>query len=99
MAITPQEMGALIGTVFVGTSVLVLVRAIAHKIENNSKQPKIPPASSERMERMERAIDTIAVEVERISESQRFLTKLLAEREGADAAALPRGGSPREGAP
>ena len=35
---------------------------------------------SDRLERMERAIDTIAVEVERVSEAQRFVTKVLAER-------------------
>jgi hypothetical protein len=33
-----------------------------------------------RLERMEQAIDSIAVEVERISEGQRFTTKLLSER-------------------
>jgi hypothetical protein len=38
---------------------------------------------SARMERMEQALDSIAVEVERISENQRYTTKLLAEREGA----------------
>jgi hypothetical protein len=32
---------------------------------------------------MEQAIDSIAVEVERISEGQRFTTKLLSERTGA----------------
>ena len=37
-----------------------------------------------RIERMERAIDSIAIEVERISENQRFMTKLLVGR-GADA--------------
>jgi hypothetical protein len=35
-----------------------------------------------RLERMEQALDAIAVEVERISEGQRFTTKLLAERAG-----------------
>jgi hypothetical protein len=34
-----------------------------------------------RMERMEQALDSIAIEVERISEGQRFTTKLLSERE------------------
>ena len=34
-----------------------------------------------RLERMEMAIDSIAVEVERISEGQRFTTKLLSERQ------------------
>ena len=33
-----------------------------------------------RLERIEQAIDTVAVEVERISEGQRFTSKLLAER-------------------
>jgi hypothetical protein len=33
-----------------------------------------------RMERMERAIEAIAIEIERISEAQRFTTKLLSER-------------------
>lgn len=44
-----------------------------------------------RLERMEQAIDAIAVEVERISEAQRFTTKLLSERTGA--ASLPAGRS------
>lgn len=33
-----------------------------------------------RLERMEQAIDAIAVEVERIAENQRFTTRLLTER-------------------
>jgi len=33
-----------------------------------------------RLERIEQAIEAMAVEVERISEGQRFVTKLLAER-------------------
>jgi hypothetical protein len=41
---------------------------------------------SARLERMEQAIDSIAVEVERISEGQRFTTKLLSERSGAPVA-------------
>jgi hypothetical protein len=36
--------------------------------------------SSPRLQRMEQAIEAIAVEVERIGEAQRFATKLLAER-------------------
>jgi hypothetical protein len=34
---------------------------------------------------MEQAIDSIAIEVERISEGQRFTTKLLAERNNGSA--------------
>lgn len=46
-----------------------------------------------RLERIEQAVDTIAVEMERIGEGQRFVTKLLAERPTpiSDAQNLQRG--------
>jgi hypothetical protein len=37
-------------------------------------------ATEARLERMEHAVDAIAIEIERISEGQRFTTKLLSER-------------------
>lgn len=40
----------------------------------------IAPMQDDRLERLEMAVDSIAIEVERISESQRFLTKLQTER-------------------
>ncbi|HXT16232.1 MAG TPA: hypothetical protein VN706_11420 [Gemmatimonadaceae bacterium] len=40
-------------------------------------------AVESRMERLEQAIDSIAVEVERISEGQRFVTKVMAERDAS----------------
>ena len=60
-----------------------LARAFAKKMEQGQSAPRIPSDVSARLERMEQAIDSIAVEVERISEGQRFTTKLLAERSGA----------------
>ena len=41
-----------------------------------------------RLERLDNAVDTISVEVERISENQRFTTKLLSERAPAPAPVL-----------
>ena len=41
-------------------------------------QPRI---DDDRLRHLEQAVDAIAVEVERISESQRFSARLLAERE------------------
>lgn len=38
------------------------------------------PGIEKRLERMEQAIESVAVEVERISEAQRFTAKLLADR-------------------
>jgi hypothetical protein len=46
-----------------------------------------------RLERIEQAVDAIAVEVERISEGQRFTTKLLSEGRGN---ALPSGAAQNE---
>ena len=42
-----------------------------------------PPAETDRLERIEMIVEATAIEVERISEANRFLAKLLAERTGA----------------
>ncbi len=45
------------------------------------------------LNRLESAIDASSVEIERISEGQRFTTRLLAERTEQDSAQTPRGPS------
>jgi hypothetical protein len=67
-----------------------LVRAYALRLERKPVGSAIPPEVSARLERMEQAIDAIAVEVERISEGQRFTTKLLTDR-ATEKPALPSG--------
>src|SRR6476620_11175304 len=57
---------------------LPLVRAYARRMEMGPRD--VSPELAARLAHMEQAIDTIAVEIERISEGQRFTTKLLAER-------------------
>jgi hypothetical protein len=59
---------------------LPIARAFARRMDRSSLQPTLPPDTGARLQRMEQAIDAIAVEVERIAEGQRFTTKLLAER-------------------
>ena len=51
------------------------------------------PIIEARLERVEQALDAIAVEMERVGEGQRFLTRLLADRPQAlpDAADAKRG--------
>ena len=44
-----------------------------------------------RLARIESAIEAVAIEVERISEAQRFTTRLLTERHGAPAPAVGAG--------
>jgi hypothetical protein len=58
-----------------------LVRAHVRRMERgeDSGRGQLPEVS-ERLERIERAIDAMSIEVERISEGQRFVTKALADR-------------------
>lgn len=59
-----------------------LARAHTKRIDAESRQPRIPGEVAERLERMEHALEAVAIEVERISEGQRFTTKLLSESVG-----------------
>lgn len=60
-----------------------LARAYSRRMDAESKSPHFPAEVSNRLERMEQALDSVALEVERISEGQRFTTKLLSEGKGA----------------
>jgi hypothetical protein len=51
----------------------------------------LPTAADPRIDRMEHAIDTIAVEIERVSENQRFMTRLITETQLAGSLAAVRG--------
>jgi hypothetical protein len=42
-------------------------------------RPALPAEASQRLEQLEQAVDTVAVEMERVSEGQRFMTRLLME--------------------
>ncbi|MFN8571680.1 MAG: hypothetical protein U0132_06435 [Gemmatimonadaceae bacterium] len=64
-----------------------LVRALAKRWERQDAL-RTSAGDPERLARIEQAIDAMAVEVERISEGQRYVTRLLSEREAH--AALPR---------
>jgi hypothetical protein len=62
-----------------------LVLALARRLWVRGR-PAAAPAdleSSPRLQRMEQAIESIAIEVERIGEAQRFATKLMTERADA----------------
>jgi len=57
-----------------------IARAYARRLEHGPREESMPMELKTRLERMEQALDSIAIEVERISEAQRFTTKLLAEK-------------------
>lgn len=59
-----------------------LAGSIGRLFWRRAAKPAMPPGWSEaaqRLERLEQAVDTIAVEVERVSEGQRFMTKLMTQ--------------------
>ena len=57
-----------------------IIRALSRRfIERPPAQPVLPADVLHRLERIEQAVDSIAIEVERISEGQRYTTRLLSE--------------------
>ena len=59
-----------------------------------------PPLEDERLQRLEQAVDAIALEIERIAEAQRFTTKLLSERRAEESHTPSSAAKPaREGSP
>lgn len=53
-------------------------------------------AMSQRMEKMESALDAVAIEIERVGESQRFLTQALADPQAHKRGAIESAVAPRE---
>ena len=71
-----------ISIVFILFVLTPLVITLAVRLFRRPVTPKAIPgldSIAQRMERMENAIDAVAVEIERISEGQRFVTRLLGE--------------------
>jgi len=57
-----------------------LVRAAAKRLERSGDQSLgVPLEVTQRLERIETAVESIALEVERISEGQRFVTQLMSK--------------------
>jgi hypothetical protein len=75
-------LGAFVTAIILAVGV-PLARAYSRRMDAESRNPRFPTEITARLERMEQAIDSVAVEVERISEGQRFTTKLLSEGKSA----------------
>jgi hypothetical protein len=88
---------AVIPAVVVVTLALVLPMSIAwaRRIIRGAPRPTpVPHDLTMRLERIEQAVDTIAIEVERVSEGQRFVTKVLVGRPVPDSSDPPPGDLP-----
>ena len=81
-----------------------IVRAFTRRMDRrNATVPGTDAETRDRLERIEQAVDAIAVEVERISEGQRFTTKIISELRGLPqpdpSAALAERGGDRSAVP
>lgn len=83
LLITDNELGALaIISIFVAFPIALAWARLLWK-RGSVERPAAPSLSGEmgaRLTQMQQSIDAMAIEVERISEGQRFVTKLLADR-------------------
>ena len=83
----------IIPLVFAMPTLLVLVKMWLGYRERQSARQGLPPSAAAaieaRLDRIERAVDAVAIEMERLGEGQRFTARLLAER-GSPVADPPR---------
>jgi hypothetical protein len=80
----PHEVVEIVQSFFITVAVIALgipvIRAFTRRFVDRPPVAPILPANVEnRLERIEQAVEAVAIEVERVSESQRYLTKLMAE--------------------
>lgn len=87
------KIGGPAGTLFLVLALFALLPvsfAMGRWVWRRSSRPTAPPGWSDaaaRLERVEQAVETIAIEVERVSEGQRFMTKIMATQSSEAAAA------------
>jgi hypothetical protein len=79
-----------------------IVRLVLFRTQSFLQRDHVAPGvvvGEERMARLEQAVEAIALEVERISEGQRFTTKLLTERAAEPAPRMQPSDAPRRVTP
>lgn len=90
-----QSVMAVAGIGIVGWTLVAFTRARHGKGVGPAQTPASMLPLEQRMERLEQATEAIALQVERIAEGQRFVTRLLADPEQAHhQQAQPRIGGP-----
>ena len=72
-----QSFFFMVGLIALGVPI---IRAISRRWERGSSVPTLPPDLTHRLERIEQAVEAVAIEVERMAEAQRFTAKLMAEQ-------------------
>ena len=76
--------GTTLGILFVAFPLALTISRYIWKRSTHAPAPALSQEQTRRFDRLEQSVDAIAIEVERISENQRYLTKLLAEPKRAE---------------
>jgi hypothetical protein len=84
------QMAGIFVTMCAALAVVMLAFNVATRLVRRvASQAPAPRFDDQRQARLEQAVDAIAIEVERVSESQRFISKLLGERSQESSRLLP----------
>ncbi len=75
-----QVMTIIAGFCGAGVAIFIGARFAWHKTKPQVINTSMPQIDDARFGRLEQAVDSIAIEVERISEAQRFSVKLMSDR-------------------
>ena len=78
----PPEEAIVVGASFMGICAVIIAIAYARRIWRGGGKviAQIPAAFENRFTRLEQSLDSVAIEIERVSEGQRFLTRVFAEQ-------------------
>ena len=92
--IPPQAVDISLAFFFTVAAIIIglpLARAFARRMDRKGVSPQIPNEVSAQLAQLNQSVDAIALEVERISEGQRFTTRLLSEQRDSARQTLPSG--------
>lgn len=92
--IPPQAVEMAMGFFFTVVAIIIglpIARAFARRMDRKAVAPQVPAEVTQQLNHLAQAVDAIALEVERISEGQRFTTRLLSEQREGARHALPTG--------
>lgn len=67
---------------------LPIARAIGRRLDRKPYKQAVDPGLSAQLQRIENTVESMSIEIERISEAQRYIVRLQSER--GEAASLPR---------
>jgi len=93
--VIPQQVVDISIAFFITMAIIIigfpLARAFARRMDRRGGSAQISNEVSSQLAHLNQAVDAIALEVERISEGQRFTTRLLSEQKEAARQTLPSG--------